>query len=214
MLFPDALAKLPSEKPLFIHYDGDSRVELSVATFRNWVDKAANLLEGFGVCLGDEVTIELVKTAPGHWATSVWVAATWQRGAVVVASGGVAAIVAAGSTLRAADTVVCSLHPLGLRTPDLPAGCLDFAEVLAEPDVHFAEPVSASDRAWGDLTHGDIAATAPRTTRAVFADVAPGWEALSALLVAPVLGGGSTVSVTGAAGRVEEIAAQERAELF
>ena len=212
MLFPDALAKLPGEKPLFIHYNGDSRVELSVATFRNWVDKAANLLEGLGVGLGDEVTIELAKTAPGHWATSVWVAATWQRGAVVVTSGGIAAIVAAGSTLRADDTVVCSLHPLGLRNPDLPAGCLDFAEVLAEPDLHFAEPVSSFDRAWGDLTHGDIAAITPRTTRAVFVDVSPGWEALSNLLVAPVLGGGSTVSVTGAAERVEEIAAQERAE--
>ena len=64
MLFSDALSWLPAAHPLFVHYDEDAgtRIELSAVTFRNWVDKTANLLDDLGVAEGDEVRLEFVTT--------------------------------------------------------------------------------------------------------------------------------------------------------
>ena len=48
----------------FLTWYGDERVELSYATFGNWVAKTANLLrDGYDVQPGDAVTVDL----PPHW---------------------------------------------------------------------------------------------------------------------------------------------------
>ncbi|RRD49682.1 TIGR03089 family protein [Arachnia propionica] len=216
MLFADALRALPASHPLLVHYDEEaaSRVELSAVTFRNWVDKTANLMDGLGIGPGDEVQVELAATHPGHWATWVVCAAVWQRGAAISSRPGDLAVVASDSATRGPQTVVCSLHPLGLRLPEPPPGTVDLADALGEPDLHLAEPLTGDMPAWDDLDHRQVAEVPPRSSRSVFHDPQGGWEGIAQLLVAPVLGGGGTVSVTGGdATRARHIAAQERGVL-
>ncbi len=214
-MFADLLASRPGAAPLFIHYDEavGSRVELSAATFRNWVDKTANLLEDLGIEPAESVQLELALTAPGHWTTAVWVAAIWQRGCTVSTSaeGTEVAVVGPDSSTRGPITVMCSLHPLGLGLTDLPADCVDYAEVLAQPDVHWAE--EPAEVAWAPaISPAEVAAVTPQRQRRLIADPAPGWAGISQILVAPVLGGGSSVVVTGASpDRLAVIADQERA---
>ncbi|RRD04034.1 hypothetical protein EII34_11660 [Arachnia propionica] len=221
MLFSDALSWLPAAHPLFVHYDEDAgtRIELSAVTFRNWVDKTANLLDDLGVGEGDDVQLDLITTHPGHWATWVWVAAIWQRAAVVTADRGVPTVMAAGSRPPTPGAIICSMHPLNLPVAEPPEDTTDFAEVLAQPDLHLAEPVGLTSPAWATpaatLDHGQIAATAARTTAGVAHQPPGDWAGISQLLVAPVLGGGTTVSVTGGDGStLERILSQERGELL
>ena len=190
-------------QPFLVHYDGvrGSRVELSGVTFANWVDKTANLLETLGVDPGEPVRVDLVDTAPGHWVTLVWVAACWQHGCPVTTShdDAVAAVVS-GPDAVAADvpTVACSLHPLGLGLDAVPAGCVDYAEVLSEPDAHWSEPVTPEELAWlPATTFRDLAAVPARSTRALLADPPPGRRTVLDALVAPLLGGGSSVVASG-----------------
>ena len=111
--------------------------------------------------------------------------------------------------------MMCSLHPLGLGLADLPAGCTDYADVLAEPDVHWEEPAPPDDLAWlPDITRAGLERFPGSDQRLLFADPPPGWESVRMLLVSPVLGGGSTVVVTGTPPeRVSRIAAEEKALL-
>ena len=70
-------------RPLVTFYDDATgeRVELSVATFHNWVAKTANLLrDGLDVQPGGRVGLLL----PLHWQAAVWIVACWAAGAVVV----------------------------------------------------------------------------------------------------------------------------------
>ena len=218
-MFVDRLHQRPGASPLFTHYDdaAETRVELSGGTFTNWVDKTANLLEELGVDPGETIHLELLTSAPGHWATAVWVAGCWQRGCVLAAAPGGAAVAVVDRTspTRGPITVMCSLHPLGLGLPTPVPGCVDFAEVLTQPDAHVLEPVAPDDIAWHpDISHDQVMQTPPSGARRLFADPVPGWGTIQRLLVAPVLGGGSTVVATGSSPeRLNEIAAQERAEL-
>ena len=125
------------------------------------------------------------------------------------------AVVGPASQIRGPVTVMCSLHPLGLGLPDLPADCTDYADVLAEPDVHWVEPVSPDDPAWlPDITRAGLERFPGSDQRLLFTDPPPGWESVRMLLVSPVLGGGSTVVVTGTPPeRVSRIAAEEKALL-
>lgn len=221
MLFPDALAGLPASHPLFVHYDEDAgtRIELSAVTFRNWVDKTANLLDELGIDPEDRVQLDLVASHPGYWATWVWVAAIWQRAAVVTVDPGELTVLAAGRSTTYPEPVVCSMHPLGAPVTDLPEGCHDFAEVLAQPDLHLAEPVLPDALAWDDgtqqVTHQQVASVPPRSTVGVLSDPRAGWEDLSRLVVAPILGCGTTVSVTGGdGGSLARIISQEHGELL
>lgn len=216
-MFIKQLHARPGAGPLFTHYDeaAGSRVELSGITFTNWVDKTVNMLDGLGAEAGEVVYLDLLRTDPGHWVTAVWVAAAWQRGCSVAERNGdetALAVVGSLSQERRPVTVMCSLHPLGLGVPALPADCADYADVLTEPDMHWAEPVSPDELAWlPGITHADVARVPGSGQRRLFADPKPGWAAVSNLLVAPVLGGGSTVVVTGAtAERTARIAAEER----
>ena len=161
-MFIEKLGARPGASPLFTHYDeaSGSRVELSGTTFTNWVDKTVNMLDGLGVEAGEPVHLDLVNTSPGHWMTAVWVAAIWQRGCPVAARNdgeAVFTVVGPASDTRGLVTVMCSLHPLGLGLPDLPTDCTDYADVLAESDVHWAESVSPDAPAWlPDITRADL----------------------------------------------------------
>jgi uncharacterized protein (TIGR03089 family) len=120
-------------RPLVTFYDDATgeRVELSVATFDNWVAKTANLLrDGLDVQPGGRVGLLL----PLHWQAAVWIVACWAAGAVVVpGSTDTDVIVADASSLgtaadvRGADVVGLSLAPLGAPLQEAPHGVLDYA---------------------------------------------------------------------------------------
>ena len=77
-LLSSALAADPA-RPLLTYYDDavGERVELSVATFANWVAKTANLLQGdLATEPGDRVALLL----PAHWQTAVWLMACLAAG--------------------------------------------------------------------------------------------------------------------------------------
>lgn len=198
-------------RPLFTHYDGETRVELSAATFANWVDKTANLLDDLGVEPGDVVSLPLAASHPGHWVTSVWVAACWQRGCPVVPTADPQAelTVIGPDGEPSGQTVACSLHPLGRGFEVLPDGCIDYVEVLAQPDVHVAGEPDPGDEAWPGVTFAELGGVAPREKAALFADPEPGFQTVAGLLVAPILGGGASVVATGVSD-VGAIRAQER----
>lgn len=150
----DALATEPG-RPLVTFYDGASgeRVELSVTTFANWVNKVANLAEDLLLDPGDLVAVDL----PTHWLSTVTLLGVWAAGMEVVLSsgkqpspsigagstGGTVCLSVVGPTATAdpaawaGQVVACSLRPLGGRFSDpLPNGWLDFAaEVPPQPDL-------------------------------------------------------------------------------
>src|SRR5690606_21134952 len=132
-LLSSALAADPG-RPLVTFYDDATgeRVELSVATFANWVAKTANLLQDeLSAEPGDRVALLL----PAHWQTAVWLLACASVGVVAdVASPdpGAADIVVSGpDTLDAARAcsgarVALALRPLGGRFPQPPEGFADY----------------------------------------------------------------------------------------
>jgi uncharacterized protein (TIGR03089 family) len=136
-------------RPFVTFYDDATgeRVELSVATFANWVSKTGNLLQDdLGVTAGSRITVRL----PAHWQAAVVLVGCWSVGALVAPRAGEptddepadVAFVDEGSLERApnADEVVAlSLAPMGrgLGTPR--PGVVDFAaEVLSHGDVFSA----------------------------------------------------------------------------
>ena len=185
-------------QPLFVHYDGaGSRVELSAVTFANWVDKTASFMESIDVEAGSLVHLDVATTDPGHWVTAVWTLATWQHGCSLTLDVDAADLVVRGPDSEAMGrvTVACSLHPLGLRFPAPPAGCIDYADVLAEPDAHWAEPLA--DKPWEpDGDWSTVESVAPVAARTLVVDPEPGWESLLDVAVAPALGTGTLVVVT------------------
>ena len=77
------------------------------------------------------------------------------------------------------------------------------------------EPVSPDAPAWlPDITRAELECFPGSDQRLLFTDPPPGWETVRMLLVSPVLGGGSTVVVTGASPeRISRIASEEKALL-
>ena len=129
-----------------------ARVEFSAITWANWVDKAVNLLGGLGADDSPVVGAPLVVEHPGHWMSWVWAQATWQVGGELwVGHRGQlsqvdVAVVGPDDPfpMPGAETVACSLHPLGMGFAQPPAGVTDGAELLSEPDLHFATPAPAN----------------------------------------------------------------------
>lgn len=128
-------------RPFVTFYDDATgeRVELSVATFDNWVAKTAGLLrDGLSAQPGDRVMLLL----PPHWQALVWACACWAVGATVVLEPDDSADVAVvgpdtlDSSAGAPETVALSLRPLGGRfTTALPSGVFDYAiEAPGYPD--------------------------------------------------------------------------------
>lgn len=108
--------------PPFLTWYGDERVELSYATFGNWVAKTANLLtQAYQVAPGERVGVEL----PPHWqavtaAFGIWLAHAdigrdgmvrfvWRDGAVVVEPDG---LEYADEVLAYADSYPGTLSPV------------------------------------------------------------------------------------------------------
>lgn len=140
-LLRSALAADPA-RPLVTFYDDATgeRVELSVATFANWVAKTANLLQGE---LSAEPGDRLALLLPAHWQTAVWLLACSSVGVLVDVEGdpGAADLVVAGPDALEAglacsgERVALSLAPLGRRFPTPPAGYADYAvEVPSQGD--------------------------------------------------------------------------------
>jgi uncharacterized protein (TIGR03089 family) len=149
-------------RPLLTWYDDATgeRVELSVATYANWVAKAASLLvDEHDLERGDVLLVDL----PSHWLGPVFLGAAWTAGlAVAFPSSDVApnAVVCGPASLatwapRADDLPVlaCSLLPMGVRFAEpLPPGVHDVGvEVWGQPDAFTPyDPPDGSDVALVD----------------------------------------------------------------
>ncbi|MFI1679334.1 TIGR03089 family protein [Streptomyces sp. NPDC020607] len=140
-LLRSALASDPG-RPLVTFYDDATgeRVELSVATFANWVAKTANLLQGD---LAAEPGDRAVLLLPAHWQTAVWLLACSSVGVVADVGGDPASadlVVSGPDSLEAAracsgERVALALRPLGGRFPQAPEGFSDYAvEVPGQGD--------------------------------------------------------------------------------
>jgi uncharacterized protein (TIGR03089 family) len=236
--FADVLSdqlRRDASRPFVTFYDDDTgeRVELSLATYANWVAKTAGLLQ-------DELDVERGGLAlvdlPTHWLGAVWLGAAWTIGLAVTDDPGLAS---------EADLVVCgpdglktyaeqaarvpvlaaSLRPLGGRFVEaLPTGVVDYgAVVLAQPDVFVAlDPPQADDAGWRDATgtssQAGLVAAVERSEllsegSRLLTDVNPvSARGLETLLV-PLLRGGGTVWVRHLAdARWDALADQERAD--
>ncbi|MGI5455357.1 TIGR03089 family protein [Streptomyces sp. CA-249302] len=206
-LLSSALAADPG-RPLVTFYDDATgeRVELSVATFANWVAKTANLLQGdLGAGPGDRVALLL----PAHWQTAVWLLACASVGAVADVGGDpkAADVVVSGpdslETARACrgERVALALRPLGGRFPQVPDGFVDYAvEVPSQGDrfVAFA-PVDPEEAALIVAGREFSGAEVVEQARGEFEGrVLSGlsydtWEGLNAGLYGPLANGGSVV---------------------
>ncbi|MFG2117416.1 TIGR03089 family protein [Streptomyces sp. NPDC048718] len=217
-LLRSALAADPA-RPLVTFYDDSTgeRVELSVATFANWVAKTANLLQGeLSASPGDRLALLL----PAHWQTAVWLLACSSVGVTAEIGGdpaGADYVVAGPDALEAGlacsgDRIALSLAPLGRRFPQPPAGYADYAVEVPGQGDRFAPfvPVGPDepalvvdgmeltgaqlvDRARADAA--ELAATAgDGAGLRVLSDRAyDSWAGLSAGLYAPLAAGGSVV---------------------
>ena len=177
-------------RPFVTYYDDATgeRIELSVATFDNWVTKTAGLLrDGLDVGPGDRVALLL----PAHWQSLVLASACWAVGAcAVLDEAGEAGLAVVGpATMMAAsgarEILALSLRPMGARfTEGLPAGVLDYAvEVPSYPDRFVA--YDAPDPAEPALDDGGMVTTygglvARATDRAAQLAAGPGARLLVA----------------------------------
>ncbi|GAA1012529.1 TIGR03089 family protein [Nocardiopsis sp. NPDC006198] len=170
-----ALVSADPSRPFVTSYDSSGgRVELSRATFDNWVSKTSNMLvDGLGVQPGDRVVIAL----PVHWQSLAWLLSCWSVGAVAefvpdggdVPAGAQVAVAGAGLLESALDSgadevVGTSLHPLGLPLSEVPPMVLDYSvEVRGYGDRFPAYPVDPDGpalRSAGARTGADLAAGA------------------------------------------------------
>lgn len=214
-LLRTALATDPS-RPLVTYYDDATgeRVELSVATFANWVAKTANLLQGD---LSAEPGDRLALLLPAHWQTAAWLLACSSAGVVTDLGGDAAAadlVVSGPDTLEAAracpgERIALALRPMGGRFPQTPDGFLDYAVEAPGQGDRFAPlvPVGPADPALvlpggEELTGAEVVARARADAGA--RGLAPGarvlsalpyddWEGVSAGLLAPLAAGASVV---------------------
>lgn len=215
-LLSSALAA-DAARPLVTFYDDATgeRVELSVATFANWVAKTANLLQdGWSAEPGDRVALLL----PAHWQTAVWLLACASVGVVADVDGDPAradfVVAGPGEFERglacSGDRYALSLAPLGRRfVPAPPEGYADYAvdvPTFADRFVPYA-PVNPEEpalivagaeltgaeiveRAVGDAAGLGLTGPGSRLLSGLPYDT---WEGLSAGLYAPLASGGSVV---------------------
>ncbi|MFF4973685.1 TIGR03089 family protein [Streptomyces sp. NPDC001083] len=214
-LLRSALAADPA-RPLVTFYDDATgeRVELSVATFANWVAKTANLLQGeLSAAPGDRLALLL----PAHWQTAVWLLACSSVGVVADVGGDPAAadlVVSGPDTLEAAracsgERVALALRPLGGRFPQPPEGFADYAVEVPGQGDRFAPyaPVDPDEPALivagAEYTGSEVVERA-RSAAPALGLTGPGsrilsglpydtWEGLSAGLYAPLSTGASVV---------------------
>lgn len=190
------------------------RVELSVATFANWVAKTANLLQGdLAAQPGDRLALLL----PAHWQSAVWLLACASVGVVADVGGAPAAadiVVSGPDSLDKAracsgERVALALRPLGGRFPQPPEGFVDYAVEVPGQGDRFAPfaPVDPEEPALvvagAELTGAEVVEKA-RADATDLGLTGPGsrllsglpydtWRGLSAGLYAPLATGGSVV---------------------
>lgn len=217
------------EQPFASAASGLARVELSRATFDNWVAKAAGLLaDEFDVAEGTPVLVRLRS----HWLAPVWVWALWSLGATVVldsATDAALAIIDDVSDPMAesvvGDVLVSSTHPMGLSHPnDLPAGWVDaLADIRQYPDVR-NDPIPDDSSIL--LQRGDVAMTVDEVIEDAAAlnpdqdqrilvnapDLHTTSGLLAACLVAPLVDGSTILINAAEAEAVEQISQQERVQ--
>jgi uncharacterized protein (TIGR03089 family) len=195
-------------RPLVTFYDDATgeRVELSVATYANWVAKTSSLLvEEFDLERGGRLLVDL----PTHWLTPVFVGAAWTVGLAVVRDGPADAIVCGPEGLgryadraRAVPVIACALLPLGVRFAEpLPDGVHDFGvEVWSQPDAFIPwDPATGDDEAVPGVTQRELLGRPAAHLEAggrLLTTVSPLEE--SATLVDALVRGGSTVWVRNA----------------
>lgn len=236
LLIADHLAgrrRRDGSHPLITYYDPGAaeRTELSAVSFGNWVDKTANLIDDeLGLGAGDVIAVPLLQDHPGHWVSLVWAMAVWQSGvALSVEPTGADAVVVGPDGLRGPDEMdaserpllACSLHPLGLGfTTTLPDGVLDYGiEVRSQPDAYLGTPAEPDAQAWiaagRTVSQRELVEVEPSAERRLVRPVpgAGNLELLQRCLIAPLLGGGSVVIVSGEADeqRLAKIATDEHA---
>ncbi|HCA85082.1 MAG TPA: TIGR03089 family protein [Streptomyces sp.] len=214
-LLRSALAADPA-RPLVTFYDDATgeRVELSVATFANWVAKTANLLQGD---LGAEPGDRLALLLPAHWQSAVWLLACSSTGVVADVGGDPAAadlVVSGPDTLEQAracrgERVALSLRPLGVRFPAPPDGFSDYAVEVPGQGDRFAPIVPVDPDAPALAFAGEGELTAVQVVERARADAVTreytpvsrvlsglpyrDWNGLSGGLLAPLAAGGSVV---------------------
>jgi uncharacterized protein (TIGR03089 family) len=213
-LLRSALAADPA-RPLVTFYDDATgeRVELSVATFANWVAKTANLLQGdLAAGPGDRLAL----LAPAHWQSAVWLLACSSVGVVADVGGDAARadVVVAGpgqfdaGLACGGERIALSLAPMGRRFPTPPTGYADYAVEVPGQGDRFA-PYAPVDPDEPALIVGDLELTGAELVERARADadrlgLGPGsrllsgksydsWDGLSAGLFAPLASGGSVV---------------------
>ncbi|MFF6958771.1 TIGR03089 family protein [Streptomyces sp. NPDC088197] len=213
----DAALRGDPGRPLVTFYDDATgeRVELSVATFGNWVAKTANLLQDeLGAQPGDRLALLL----PAHWQTAVWVLAGFSAGVVVAPGGdpaGADLVVSGPDTLDAAracggERVALALRPLGGRFPQPPAGFVDYAVEVPSQGDRFAPyapvgpdaPALVLPDGGGVLTASEVVAKARASAAALGLGrggrlLSPlsfdTWDGLAAGLLAPLAADASVV---------------------
>jgi uncharacterized protein (TIGR03089 family) len=213
-LLRSALTADPA-RPFVTFYDDATgeRVELSVATFANWVSKTANLLQGD---LAAEPGDRLALLLPAHWQSAVWLLACSSVGVAVEIGGdpaGADLVVSGPDTLEAAracrgERVALALRPLGGRFPQPPAGFADYAVEVPGQGDRFA-PFAPVDPEATALTVGGTGLTAAQIVDRAAEDAGrrgltagsrllsglpyDTWEGLTAGLFAPLVAGASVV---------------------
>ncbi|MBU7598633.1 TIGR03089 family protein [Streptomyces sp. P38-E01] len=213
-LLRSTLAADPS-RPLVTYYDDATgeRVELSVATFANWVAKTANLLQ-------DELSVEpgdrLALLLPAHWQTAVWLLAGSSVGVVVEPQGDPAAadlVVSGPDSLQEArrcggERIALSLRPLGARFPQPPEGFVDYAVEVPGQGDRFSPYVPVEGRSPSlviggrtlsgaqvvEQARGDAAALGLTAgSRVLSVREYDDWTGISRGLLAPLAAGASVV---------------------
>jgi uncharacterized protein (TIGR03089 family) len=219
--FADMLARRIREdpgSPLVTFYDlaTDERVELSVATYANWVAKTAALLaEEHGLERGARIDVDL----PTHWLGPVFLGAAWTLGLVVgpvvepdepdAAVCGPAGLARWAPYAARIPVLACSLLPLGVRFADpLPAGVHDVGlEVWSQPDAFTPwDPPTGGDPAvdWAsdDLTQEQLwgrgaAGSSPSGGGRLLSTANPASPSGLVAFTGPLAGGGSLVLASG-----------------
>lgn len=220
-------------RPLVTFYDDATgeRVELSVATFANWVAKTANLLQGD---LAAEPGDRLALLLPAHWQTAVWLLACSSVGVVAEVGGDPATtdlVVTGPDGLERAracrgERVALALRPLGGRFPVAPEGFADYAVEVPGQGDRFApfQPVDPDAPALvvdgAELTGAQLVARAREEaaalglvpgSRLLSGRTYDGWEGLGPGLWAPLAAGGSVV-LCRHLGQLDEEALAKRVE--
>lgn len=220
----DARIRSDPARPLLTAYsdppgdpDGADRIDLTGASWANWVAKTANLLvDGLALDLDADPVPVVAVDLPPHWQVAVWADAVSRVGARLIGSGSLAPLRSSGLaapgppavavTTRGAavaalsagagEVVVAPLLPMNAPSPEpMPPGALDYAAEVGQYGDRFV-PVPREPRADDEALLAASAAlvqTAALATgaRLLSAATLPGSPWVELLAVASV--GGSLV---------------------